>query len=513
MPTASTSAAAARARASRDSARAITAPTGARNAIELAEIAAREPREEARRTARPADGRGRGRGGALPTSAGARRLAEHDLDRVARDEVEEGEDEEATPRSVGTSESEPAAGGARIRSSQAPARPRRSPLGRGAKPSRRAVVHDHAVLPPERHDGQVVRRAPLHAARRSRGARPGRASRRPRVGQPIHHAARVAAAVVAGGRRHRRVEGEVVEVGVADAHPGERAELEVAARGRRRRACPTRTSGRRARCRPRRAAPGWPRRAGAAPAGSTSCRRGGSAARAGAVGVGVAGAIEEPAGAARVVRGGRGAAAYAQCSGARSPVAGRAAPPRTKRTRPSRSRASAIACRTRRSARRRVAEVEGEVGEARSRALADARGAGRGASQSSSSGSSGSCRKLTPPRCELEHPDDLVGHDPDDERVEARRAVRASAGFGSRTTPLAAVGSDQPERARADRRLAGSRAACGRAGCRGPVASRNGANGAREPHDDRRGSGASTRRARRGPRARGEARRGSSTAS
>ena len=101
-------------------------------------------------------------------------------------------------------------------------------VGGGLEAPQPAALHHHAVLPPERDDGQVVRSAALDA--RVDGAPPLDVEHPPpALRQPIHDRARVAPSVVARGRAHGRMEGQIVEVGIADADPGEGAELEVAA--------------------------------------------------------------------------------------------------------------------------------------------------------------------------------------------------------------------------------------------------------------------------------------------
>src|SRR5262249_26055891 len=90
-----------------------------------------------------------------------------------------------------------------------------------------AGVHDEAVLPPERDDGEIVRRPALDAG--VDRAASGRIEHLPAAsGEPVHHGGRVAAPVVARGRAHGRVEGQVVEVRIPDPHPRQRAHLEVA---------------------------------------------------------------------------------------------------------------------------------------------------------------------------------------------------------------------------------------------------------------------------------------------
>ena len=66
-------------------------------------------------------------------------VPEHDLDGVARQQVEEGEDQRHDAEHGGQEEDQPPAGEGAHQSSQAAARLRRSPLGDGSNPRSRRV--------------------------------------------------------------------------------------------------------------------------------------------------------------------------------------------------------------------------------------------------------------------------------------------------------------------------------------------------------------------------------------
>ena len=194
-----------------------------------------------------------------------------------------------------------------------------------------------------------------------------------------------------------------------------------------RRASPTRTSARRARCRPRRAAPGSPRRADAGLAGWTSCRRGGTAAPAEAVRVAVAGVIEKPRCAVRVV---------AQVAAGRRPSDRREQPRRRPCGPPEHGRDELVAIDRERDraphakvGEAPIAEVEGQV--------LNARAGPRTASSSRAAASPAPPARRHPERtrgspAELEYPDDLVRYDADRRRAR-RGAPLGYPGFGSRS--------------------------------------------------------------------------------